>query len=101
MSDLIFPYYFRILEKQPDAWFLMGTKVFYNSSNYEYNPDRAWVEYGISKQSLTLELFRRFGGKLGFYLVDLKHKQYYYCGLQEADVKNTLLSLGIGRKDYS
>lgn len=37
--------------------------------------------YGISEQQIVIELFRINGGKVGFYLADLRHKQYYYCGL--------------------
>ena len=55
--------------------------------------------YGISKEQIITELFRVNGGKLGYYLADLRHKRYYYCGQDWEDVRATLLQLGIGRSD--
>ncbi len=67
--------------------------------NRQYNPSDAWIKHGITKQKLVVELFRKFHGKLGFYLVNLKDKKYYYCGLTKKDIQNTLYAIGIGRKD--
>lgn len=35
----------------------------------------------------------------GYYLANLKDKQYYYCGEKEADVRIKLQSLGISTHD--
>lgn len=94
---IIYPHNFRILERQIDGWFLTGMKVFYNHFEREYNLNDDWDYYNITKQELVIELFRQFGGKLGYYLADLRHKQYYYCGLTDEDIQVTLHSLGIGR----
>lgn len=99
MSEIIYPFYFRILERKVDGWLLCSGKVFYNRSGRKYNPDDDWTKYNITKQKLVIELFRQFGGKLGYYLANLKDKKYYYCGLSETDIQNTLNSIGIGRKD--
>ncbi len=96
---MIFPDYFRILERTSDGWMLIGTKVFCSLDNRKYNPEDAWVQYAITKQALVIELFRQFHGKLGFYLVDLKYQRYYYCGLEEKDIQTKLISIGIGVKD--
>lgn len=53
--------------------------------------------YGLSKQQVVTELFRVNGGKAGYYLADLRHRRYYYCGLLAEDVKAKLLHLGMGR----
>ncbi|MFB2979160.1 hypothetical protein [Microseira sp. BLCC-F43] len=39
------------------------------------------------------------GGQTGFYLANLRHKRYYYCGIDVVDIKAMLRSLGIGRDD--
>ena len=96
---MIFPDYFRVLERTPDGWILLGTKVFCSLNNRKYNPDDAWIQYGTTKQKLVVELFRQFQGKLGFYWVNLKDKKYYYCGLTNEDIQNTLFAIGIGSKD--
>ncbi len=96
---MIFPDYFRVLERVPDGWNLLRTKVFCSLNNRQYNPSDAWIKHGITKQKLVVELFRKFHGKLGFYLVNLKDKKYYYCGLTKKDIQNTLYAIGVGRKD--
>ncbi len=99
MAEIIYPFYFRVLERKVDGWFLSGSSVFYNHKGRKYDPERDWVNYNITKQKLVIELFRQFGGKLGYYLANLKDKKYYYCGLTDEDIQNTLYSIGIGRKN--
>jgi hypothetical protein len=96
---IIYPAYFRIFIRKPDGWAIDGIRLFYNHSGREYNFDDAWVRYGVNKKSLVIELFRQYGGKLGYYLVNLRDKKYYYCGLTDEDIQNTLYSIGIGRKE--
>lgn len=55
--------------------------------------------YGISTEQLLINLFRVNGGCSGFYLVNLKHRKYYYCGQNWEDIRTQLLKLGIGRKE--
>jgi hypothetical protein len=95
---LIYPSYFRILQREVDGWSIRNVGIFYNHSGRECNLDD-WTEYGITKQKLVIELFRQYGGKLGYYLANLKDKRYYYCGLTDEDIQNTLYSIGIGRKE--
>jgi hypothetical protein len=52
--------------------------VFNNHSGRECDPDD-WTNYGITEQKLVIELFRQYGGKLGYYLANLKDKKDYYC----------------------
>lgn len=46
-----------------------------------------------------IALFRLNGGRAGFYLANLKDKQYYYCGRSLEGVQTQLFNLGIGRYD--
>jgi len=50
-------------------------------------------------KKVAIALFRINGGRAGFYLVNLKARKYYYCGVCLSDVKLTLQSLGIGKPD--
>jgi hypothetical protein len=72
--------------------------VFYNPRNINIDPNDLSI-YDTTPLKVVIELFRQYGGKLGYYLADLRHKKYYYCGLEEEDIQETLYSLGIGRKE--
>jgi hypothetical protein len=96
---VIYPSHFRILYRETNGWSVNRGRVFFNCTDREYNFDDAWVRYGVNKKSLVIELFRQYGGKLGYYIVNLRDKKYYYCGLTDEDIQNTLYSLGIGRKE--
>ena len=54
-------------------------------------------QYGLTKGKLVLEFRLLTGGKLGYYLADMKTKLYYYCGESWDDVRAKLLEIGIGR----
>ena len=56
-------------------------------------------QYGLTKAKIVLELRLLTGGKLGWYLVDMKHKQYYYCGEDWEDVRIQLQAMEIGRSE--
>ncbi|BDA75786.1 hypothetical protein RIVM261_082930 [Rivularia sp. IAM M-261] len=60
--------------------------------------------YGISEKQLISELFHVANGEAGYYLADLRHKQYYYCGTEPKSVKakipNDLLEKIANKKDY-
>ena len=51
--------------------------------------------YQLSPEQIVLELFKLEAGKDGFYLVNLRDRLYYYCGLTLERVKNKLDQLGI------
>lgn len=55
--------------------------------------------FGTTKNKVVIELFRINGGKIGYYLVNLREKKYYYCGQDWASVKAKLRELGIGRDE--
>ena len=96
-SAVIHPDYICIVERKPGGWLFKTGKMFYKRLPIAVDFQDFELLYGISKQQVVTELFRVNGGKAGYYLADLRHKQYRYCGLSPVDVKTTLLRLGIGR----
>lgn len=52
-------------------------------------------QYGLTKGRIELELTLLNGGKVGWYIADMKDKLYYYCGLEFEDVKAKLVELGL------
>jgi hypothetical protein len=96
---IIYPSYFRIFVRKPEGWAVDGIRTFYNPKAIDYDPDSIWKQYNVTPQKIVIQLFRQYGGKLGYYLVNLRDKKYYYCGLTDEDIQETLYSLGIGRKE--
>ncbi|MEG3841693.1 hypothetical protein [Microcoleus sp. herbarium14] len=94
---VICPDYIRILERKLGGWALKKGDIFYNPLPFAVDFQDFELHYGISKQQVVTELFRLNGGKVGYYLADLRHKQYYYCGKSFEDVKTMLVQMGIGR----
>ncbi|MFN6560023.1 MAG: hypothetical protein RMY28_009465 [Nostoc sp. ChiSLP01] len=100
--SVVHPIRFRIIERKitPERsyWHFLKGKAFYNPQNL---PNQGDVEFmfGTTKEDVVLELLKINGGKTGYYLVDLRNKEYYYCGTEFDNVKTKLRSLGIGRED--
>ena len=99
MSKIVHPAYFQIVKREGTAWYFRYGKVFYRGKNTTMEIEHREQEYGLTKEKIAIELFRINAGRAGYYLVDLKDRKYYYCGLELEDVKNVLQSLGIGRPD--
>lgn len=98
-STIIHPDYIYIVERKIGGWSIKKGKPFYQPLPAAIDLQNFELLYEISKQQLAIKLFRINGGKAGYYLADLRHKKYYYCGLSFEDVRVTLLRLGIGRVD--
>ncbi|RUS92363.1 hypothetical protein DSM106972_099370 [Dulcicalothrix desertica PCC 7102] len=96
-TTVILPDYIRIIERKESGWLFKSMKPFSTYLKVDINDFE--LLYGINKQQILVELFRISGGKLGFYIADLRHKQYYFCGLEAMNVKQKLLEIGIGRVD--
>ena len=101
MSDLtvVHPDYIRIVERKPGGWSFKKGRMFYKRLPIAIDFQDFQLLYGVSDQEVAIELFRVNGGKAGYYLANLRHKKYYYCGLDWEDVRTTLRKLGIGRAD--
>jgi hypothetical protein len=97
MNSVICPWNFQIYRRSSDGWTGLKTKrVIYNNSNQSMQLDRVAEQFGLTDRKVVIELFRQYLGKEGYYLVNLRDRQYYYCGLSIDDVKNQLSDLGIG-----
>ena len=99
MSSIIYPQYYYVVEREPGAWVFRHPKVFYRGNNHPQSLNQREKEYGLTKKKIIIELFRLNAGKLGYYLANMRDRQYYYCGQKWEDVKTQLRSLGIGRED--
>ncbi|MEX0267808.1 hypothetical protein AB3R30_01575 [Leptolyngbyaceae cyanobacterium UHCC 1019] len=98
-SSVIYPDYIRIVERKPGGWLIKQGTLFYKRLPFAIDWQDFELLYGVSKQQMSVELFRINGGKAGYYLADLRHKRYYYCGLEFEDVKTLLHQLGFGGSD--
>lgn len=98
---IIYPDYICIIEKTSSEWRIkQPQKLFWRSPNntlplYRKKREEA---YGLDTKDLILPLFRKFVGKLGFYIVNMRERQYYYCGLTWQDVQEKLWEMGITRR---
>lgn len=92
-STVIHPDYIRIVERKPGGWSFKKGKMFYRCKPVTVDFQDFELLYGLSERQVVIDLFRVNGGKLGYYLADLRHKRYYYCGLDWEDVKKNALSV--------
>jgi hypothetical protein len=101
-TSIIHPLHYLIVKREGTTWYFKpGDSVFYNPKNVPVNLvlEERLHRFGLSPQKIMIELFRINGGKPGFYLVNLRDKQYYYCGAELQDVNDCLHGLGIGSAD--
>ncbi len=96
-TTILHPLYFRVIRREGVQWFVKGSPL-ERTDNAPVGLDDV-ESYGITATQLVTALFRINGGKPGYYLANLKTKQYYYCGDSLEGVRTQLLSLGIGRSD--
>jgi hypothetical protein len=98
-TTVFVPDYYRVIECRSGEWFLKKTKVLYKILPIAIDFDDFELLYGVTREQVAIELFRVGSGRDGYYLANLRKKQYYYCGTEAEFVKTKLRSLGIGRKD--
>ncbi len=102
MTKLVHPLHYLIVKREGVTWcFKPGGNVFHNPQNVpmSLHLDDRLQRFGLTVSTLMVELFRLNGGSPGYYLVNLRDKNYYYCGVSWDDIKGVFLSLGVGRKD--
>ena len=95
-TKVIYPIYYRVIRRIDNTWNFRHGKTFYNPDDVSVDSTNLEERYDTTKSKVIIELFRINGGKSGYYLANLKDKQYYYCGLTLEDVRGTLQRLGIG-----
>jgi len=98
---LTYPAYYRIIRREGGTWFFKRAKLLCSASHLSTPAEATDFEaqHNLTKNQVAIELFRINGGKSGYYLANLRNRQYYYCGLKFSDVQTKLQSLGIGRPD--
>ena len=89
-----YPSYIRIYEKYQGNWFVHIGKKFYSESNISLEKGKLERRYGLTLGRVISRLSLLFEGQPGYYVVDLKNKQYHYCGTQEEGVRDTLVQMG-------
>jgi hypothetical protein len=102
MSTIVHPLHYLIVYREGTTWkFKGGGSIFYNPRNVPVSlsiEDRLH-RFGLTPPDLMIALFRLNGGRAGYYLANLRDRQYYYCGSDWSDVKATFNAIGIGRSD--
>lgn len=102
-TKIICPAYYQIVRYDGRDWYFKQSKKFYNPARVIVPSPLQDIDklatFGTERAKLVMEFRLMNGGKIGYYLADLKDSKYYYCGLTLEDVKVTLQSLGIGRPD--
>jgi hypothetical protein len=97
--SLYYPLYIQILERTVDGWYQSDSKIVFNPNQRNVDVLNREKRHGLTKTEILTELFRRYQGKLGYYLVHLPKREYYYCGLSDRSVREKLWELGITKPD--
>ncbi len=99
-NEIAMPIHLLRVRKEGHKWFFVQLReVFYNPTGKPVKLKDRWLNYGLTKDKIRIELFRLKAGRDGHYLVDMREKKYYYCGLEYSQFKAKLLDLGIGRRE--
>ena len=98
MAFLI-PGYLQLVERQPKGWFQKPPASVINFSDRSWDSLNKEKYYGLTKTQIVTELFRKYQGKLGYYLVNLATEEYHYCGAEYEDIGTKLKDMGITRDD--
>lgn len=98
-TPLVYPVEFQVIRRAGNEWKFKVCEVFYNPTGTQLDMKNIEKAYGLTKSKIAIACFRINGGKPGYYLANMKDKQYYYCGEEKESVKEKLRSLGIGRAD--
>lgn len=102
MSMLVHPLHYLLVERHENTWkFMGGSFVFYNPRNVPVSlavADRLH-RFRLTPETVMIELFRIHGGRAGYYLVNLRDRNSYYCGQAWESIITTPQSLGIGRSE--
>ncbi len=99
MDAIFYPGYIQIIKRKPNGWFHSSADELLKLSDNEFDWLNREKYFGLTKNQILKELFCRYQGKLGYYLIHLSRREYYYCGVDLDDVQEKLWDIGIGRKD--
>ncbi len=95
MDNIFYPGYIQIIKRKDNGWFHSSQDELFKLNNREFDWMNREQYFGLTKTQILTELFRKYQGKLGYYLVHLARQEYYYCGLDLNDVQQKLWDIGI------
>lgn len=98
-TEWVYPAYYQIVRQEARGWHFLIGEPFFNPKGVNYTLEALFKDYGTSEVEIAVALFRLHPDKAGYFLANLRDRQYHYCGPNIEDVKTTFLSLGIGRVD--
>ena len=99
MDYIFYPGYIQVIKRKPNGWFHSKGDGIFKLSDCEFDWINREKYFDLTKNQILTELFRRYQGKLGYYLVHLAEREYYYCGLNLDDVQQKLWEIGITQPD--
>jgi hypothetical protein len=94
-TSFFIPAYIDIVHKTGDCWQRLKPESIFNMSGKPYDPSQQYSKFGLTPKGILVELYKRYQGLDGWYLVHMAEKDYYYCGATAEDVQRKLLHLGI------
>lgn len=89
------PAYIEIVHKVDNRWIRLKNTTIYNLSGKPYDREDRLSKHGLTHMGILKELYRRYQGLDGWYLVHMPEREYYYCGATASDVNDKLIELGI------
>ena len=93
--NILTPGYIQLIRKEPEGWFQDPPNSVINFSDRPWDSLNKEKYYGLTKTQIITELFRKYQGKLGYYLVNLATREYHYCGTEYEDIGVKLKEIGI------
>lgn len=85
-NKILCPAYFQIVKYDGKIWYFKHGQKFFNPlrisipSFIDSSKTDKLAAFGTTKAKLAMEFRLINGGKIGYYLADLKDNNYHYCG---------------------
>lgn len=97
-NSFFVPAYLDIVHKTGDLCIRLGASKICNLSGKPFDENQQFSEFGLTPMKILVELYKRYQGLDGWYLVDMRSKEYYFCGSTAQDVQEKLYELGINHR---
>jgi hypothetical protein len=95
MCRITLPFHYRFFECRSGKWLFHRASAIYRLNGENCDVDNLEANFGLSRWDVVTQLFRLNGGHDGFYLANLRDREYYYCGLEAEDVPAKIRELGL------
>ncbi|MCC5636301.1 hypothetical protein LC593_10615 [Nostoc sp. CHAB 5844] len=96
---IITPDFYWIFCHRDQEWFLYPNKVVYRTHPIYLDFNDTELMYGLTKLDIVGGLTSAANNADGYYLANLRKREYYYCGDKPENVVALLQEFGIGRVD--